>query len=969
MTAVGVLGPVLLTGPSGAIRVGSVRQRRLLAALVAHIGSAVDTGVLADLVWDEPPADPAGAVQTNIARLRRLLPPGVVIVTVPEGYQLVADRSLVDVTAFVDHLAVRDPGRLEAALALWRGPPYCDLDHPAVQPEVARLTELRLGATEQLGAELLASGRTGEAVATLEALARAEPLREGAVAHLMRALVAAGRQGDALAAFARLRDRLRDELGLDPSPELRDLEGQVLNQQVVAPPAPAPARAPRLPVSSFVGRDADLERVSERLAASRMVTLCGPGGVGKTRLALHTVARIADRYADGVLVVELGDGGPADVEPAVAVAAALRLAGAGGPGGGRFLDRIVELLAARRLLLVLDNCEHVADEIAALAEAITAGTAAVDLLLTSREPIRADGEHVQAVAPLDPAAAARLLSDRIRAGDPAAVPGPEDSGVVAELCHRLDGLPLALELAAARALPLGLPGLLAAMDRPLDVLRGGRRTAASRHRSLRDVVAWSHGLLDPGQRVLFERMAVFAGPVERAAVETVCGGADALPDLVERSLVVRHAGDPARFGMLETLRAFGRSRLAADPAGPALRARHAAWAVQLAGEIEAARRGPGEPAAVRRFDVHLADLRRAHAWLCEHGPAEDVLRLALLFAEFGYLRGRIDLVRLVEEALAAAGDAGPLAARLHGLLAASRWQRGDLTGAEAAGERALEIAAAAGLPAAGRDGAEALANVASFRGRLPEAARWARRSAALAREAGDVETELFARLDLLLHAAYSGDDEQAAQHEAAMVALLSPSPSPTMLAFLAYGRGERRAERGDPDAAAHLRQAIDLAEQVDCRFVAGIARHTLLTSAARGRGDPARFLVSLRPLIEHWHTFGAWTHLWIAVRALAETLSRLGRHHDVAILLGALHASPRATPVYGADAAREEAVERAARAALGPAFTVAKAEGARLGDVGAVARALALTRAGPMGIPDHTGPPDKVPECDHPVAR
>ena len=306
VTALGVLGPLLLAGDAGPVRIGSARQRRLLAALTAHLGQPVDVGRLVDLVWaDDVPADPAGAVQTNVARLRRLLPGGIRLATTPEGYRLEADRDIVDVTAFADHLAAAtataDPSarrdRLGAALALWRGCPYPELDHPALAAEVARLSELRAGAAEQHAEALLAAGRVAEAVAELEALLATEPLREGAVAVLMRALVAAGRQGDALAAFARLRTRLAEELGLDPSPQLRDLERRVLCQDLPVPAAPAgpapppapaaPPRRPRVPISSFIGREGAVAYADDLLGRHRVVTLCGPGGVGKTRLALH----------------------------------------------------------------------------------------------------------------------------------------------------------------------------------------------------------------------------------------------------------------------------------------------------------------------------------------------------------------------------------------------------------------------------------------------------------------------------------------------------------------------------------------------------------------------------------------------------------------------------------------------------------------------------------------------------------
>jgi predicted ATPase/DNA-binding SARP family transcriptional activator len=956
MVAVGVLGPLLVHGPAGPMAIGAARQRRLLVALAAHAGQVVDADLLGELVWERVPGDPAGALHTAVSRLRRLLPPGPRIVTAADGYQLVADRSAVDVTAFTDQLdtAGTDPDRYARALALWRGRPFAELDHPALHPEVARLVELRASAAERHGAALLAAGRAGEAVAALEALVVAEPLREAAVALLVRALVAAGRQGDALAAFARLRSALADELGLDPSSELQTLEQQVLRREVAptiaAPPSPSRSASPRLPVSSFVGRDGDLAAVVDLLGRRRVVTVCGPGGVGKTRLALHVAATVAHRYDDGVLVVELGSGGPDDVGPAVA--AALRLAS----DDGALTERIVEVLAVRRQLVLLDNCEHVADEAAALAEGVAQGAPAVDLLLTSREPLRVDGEHVVTIAPLAVDAAVTLLADRIAAAGEAS----PDAELLPELCRRLDGLPLALELAAGRVATLGVHGLLGALDDdgPIEVLRGGRRTAAARHRSLADVVAWSHGLLDDPQRELFEQLAVFAGAVERAAVAAVCDEAEVLPDLVERSLVVRRPGDPDRFGMLDTLRAFGRAKLARDPRAAALRARHAAWAVCLADEVGAARRGPGEPAAVRRFDAHLPDLRRAHAWLCAHGPEEDLLRLSTLFAELAYVRGRIDLARPVEDALAAIGvttgqpprAAHRLVPRLLGLLAASSWQRGDLDTAEARSQHAIALAEASGDPTTSGQAHLALAVVATFRGDLP-GSRWrCRRARELAQETGDPDLEFSALTHSTIVEAYAGDRAAADRCEEELSARAAALGSRTSRAWLDYARGEVRAERGGPDATRHLAAAVEAADDVDSGFVAGIARHTLLTSAARD-GDPAAALPAFESLIDHWHGFGAWTQLWIAVRALVVTLSRLERHRDAAVLWGAMAASPLASNVFGADSARLDAVRDTARAVLGPDLETAESEGAALGDQGAVALARHLTRSTPAHGP------------------
>jgi predicted ATPase/DNA-binding SARP family transcriptional activator len=958
---VGVLGPLESYSPNGQIVVlKSGRQRRLLAALALHANAPVDAELLTELIWgDDPPVDPAAALHTNVARLRRNLPPGVEIVTAPGSYRLVTDPVAIDAAQFGAHLtaaaratgAVERLGELEAALALWRGRPYVELDHLMVTSEVARLTEMKLSADEALADALLSTGRADEAIAVLEALTTQEPLRERPVALLMRALVSAGRQSDALRAYTELREQLAEQLGIDPSPELRRLEQQVLLQEVADahPRAPsALASRPTLPVSSFVGRDEDSAQTIRLLGGCRIVTVCGPGGVGKSRLARHVAHTVADHYADGVIWVELGllrD--PADVPGAVAAELRLNVV-----DGEKLSDRIVQVLRVRRHLIVLDNCEHLADAVAGLVEAIAMAADGVDLLLTSREPLRVDGEHLITLAPLVEDAAVTLLTDRLRAVGSRATSTSNDAALLIEIVRRVDRLPLALELAAARVPGLGLQAVRDALDEPYDVLRQGRRTAATRHRSLLDVVDWSYRLLTESQRQLFVQLAVFVGPVEADAIVTVCGAdarantpvVETLSQLVDRSLVTVAVGHPTTYGMLDTLRAFGRRQLSMAPAKKDLRDRHARWALSLAEDTLRADLTPGQALARRRFDAHLADIRHAHEWLTANERTDELLRLTLVFAHHAYHRLRIDLVRLVDETLVVVGDiAHPMRARLLGLSANFGWQRGDLATAEQCCEQAFALSRALKDPRVGREAHEAMGGMALLRGDLEQARNENRRALELAVDANDTITQMLALCDLGLTATYAGDDETAALYNERLDCLAGAVGSPSFLGWASYLRGERQAERDPAEAVPYLAKAVDWAEQVDDRFLAGAARHTLLTSAAR-IGDPAASLSSFASLIDHWHSTGAWTQLWLALRALTETLARHGRHRDVAILLGASASSARATPVFGADANRLEAAMSAARNALGDAFDALAAQGRAMSDDSAVNFAKQLTR-------------------------
>ncbi len=611
--------------------------------------------------------------------------------------------------------------------------------------------------------------------------------------------------------------------------------------------------------------------------------------------------------------------------------------------GEALLDQVADALAGQRVLVVLDNCEHLADGVAIVADRI-AGVGTVDVLLTSRVPLRVDDEHVVVLAPLAEHDAARLFLDRLVAvAAQDEVAGRAD--VVAEIVGRLDGLPLVLELAAARVPGLGLKGLRDALDDPFGVLSGGH--GAGRHGSLLEVVEWSVRLLTEAQRELFIDMAAFAGPVELPAVAAIStregSVAGTLADLVDRSLVTMHDDDPATYGMFEFLRAYGRGHLTSDGRAAELAERHAHWAVRLAEALFAADTTPEQGAARRRFDIHLPDLRAAHAWLRANGHTDDLIRLTIVLAHHAYHRLLVDLVGLVGDTIDEVANVNdPLRVRLLGLAANFGWQRGDLALAERYGQEALDLADASGATSATGAAHGALGTVLMMRGDRDGASTRCALARRVAAADGDHYTETLALIDLGLSATYAGDDTAAARHGDALDALAAACGAPSLRGWAAYLHGERLADRDPTAAMRHLTDAVAAAEVVDDRFLAGVARHTLMTTAAR-MDEAGHAVSSFAGLLDQWNTSGAWTQLWFTMRALIEALSRAGRHREAAVLLGAHATTGSAPAVFGPDARRLDAAIAAARQHLGDEFDALWSEGVALDDQRAIALAIDLT--------------------------
>jgi len=601
---IGILGSLEVTGANGApVTVGGPRPRALLVLLALNANRVVGVdAIIAAQYGDEPPTDPAGAVQAHVSRLRR----SVAVEYDGVGYRLAVDPDDVDALRF-ERLAGEGRRLLAAgghdkaaavlreAVGLWRGPALADLPHGSAQ--AARLAELRLGALEDLVDAELALPE-GTSVAELRSLVAANPLRERLRGQLMRALHATGRQAEALAAYEDTRRLLADELGADPSPELSATHLAILRADRSPRRVGVPAQ-----LTSFVGRAEEMARL-RGLASARLVTVLGPGGTGKTRLACE--------FARDACFVDLSPVEDGDLVPhAVLGALGLRESGFV-PSAGDPVRRLVSSLDRQSSTLVLDNCEQVVDAVAGLVRTLLGACPGLSVIATSREPLGLTGETLLPLAPLG-ADAVRLFADRAAAVRPGFAVTDANRADVAAICAAVDRLPLAIELAAARLRQFTVAELSSrlASDGPFRLLSRGDRTAAARHRTLTAVVEWSWDLLTPAERAVAARFSVFAGGASLAAVEAVCETTDdVLADLVDRSLVET---DGRRYRMLETIRLFCAARAPEDA-----RAAHARYYLALA----------------ERADPHL---RRAEQldWLATLSADHDNLMAALRWSVLG----------------------------------------------------------------------------------------------------------------------------------------------------------------------------------------------------------------------------------------------------------------------------------------------------------------------------------------------
>ncbi|MFD6990461.1 BTAD domain-containing putative transcriptional regulator [Streptomyces sp. NPDC059943] len=712
----GVLGPLAVwTADGDPVPIPGAKVRALLAHLLVSPGRAVSVGRLVDGLWGAAlPDDPGNTLQGKVSQLRRALEraePGgrdlVVSGAGVSGYLLRSGPGAVDAERFT---ALLERARAEAvprtkadllseALGLWRGEAFADFaGEPFALAEISRLEEARLTTLEEQAEIRLALGEYAKLAGELGGLVAAHPLRERLRAVHLRALYGAGRQTEALESYEDLRRRLSDELGLEPGRELASLQQAVLRQDfALTESRPGVRTNLPTPITEIVGRDEATSAVRDLLAASRLVTLTGPGGVGKTRLAVEVARRGAEAYPDGVWLVELAaldrsPGPRADPDVVNAVAEAvmrvLDIQEAGSAGGGSGAGgplssparRLGGALRDRRLLLVLDNCEHIVDPVAELTAALLLNAPGLTVLTTSQKPLGISGEQVWAVPPLPLPSAVALFTARAGVGAGTGTGTGGDTGgeagseAVAELCRRLDGIPLALELAASRVRTIGVHGLVARLDDRFELLAVGPRNAPDRQRTLRAVIDWSWGLLTAPERVVLRRLAVHSGSCSLEAAEAVSSGdgvrpadvIELLARLVDRSLVVlSDRPEGPRYRLLESVKEYCLEQLGAADELTAVRERHCRYYTELALRAAPLLRGPEQRRWLELLDGEAANLRSALDFAVRQGSGtgtgadERALRTVNALAWYWVLRGRpAEARRFLDSALATGSPDG-----------------------------------------------------------------------------------------------------------------------------------------------------------------------------------------------------------------------------------------------------------------------------------------------------------------------
>jgi predicted ATPase/DNA-binding SARP family transcriptional activator len=956
-----VLGAIEVEADGGPVPIVGHRLRALLSALLLQPNEVVGTDRLVDSIWGaDLPDVPTNALQQVVTRLRSRLGNGAeCLTTAPGGYRILVAPGQLDADAFetsyrqARQLADVDPEsalkEIESALGWWRGPAYGEFATGFAQAASVRLDELRAAAAEDRVELLLRTGAEGTAVAAARELVGTAPLRERPVELLMRALHASGRVADALAVYRAHRELLAEELGLDPPATLRDLEARILNDDApvvaAAPPArPAPPGIPRSELpgrpGTIIGRDDDLALVRDQLATRPLVSIVGPGGVGKTRLALE-LAHEAALAGEPVVWVDLSA-----VEPGRSADLVAEAAGVDMPRGPDPHSALGASLGASSVLLCLDNAETVLDGLAPLVEALLEHAPRMRILATSRERLAVHSEHVHRLAPLavptGPDAhnpAVQLFLARASGlAEPMTESALED---IALLCRRLDGLPLALELGAAQAPTFGVREFSEHVAEELDLLAGGRRTAAARHRALRAVIDASYHLLTPDEATLCARLAVFPGRFGLEDARSVCAGepidakavGPVLARLAEQSLVQSAGG---RFWLLDTLRTYARERIGDDEL-LRLRGRHARHVADRVVALQWQQRPETEAACVEQLNTMSPDLHAAWAYAAEHDRSLAV-ELAAAMYDFAYLRQRLDLLDWGRQ-VAEWDVSHPDLSQALAVGAAGAWAAGDLAAAEGLALRGLSLDDGTGRPSRARSMSQA-GNLAMFAGDFDEAVRRYEECVSLNLAEGRPIAALIAEIAICQATTYAGRAEQVLDRLADLRRRARRTGNPSALAWASFVTGEAIGDSDVPAALAAYRRAMEAALEVDNRLFLGLARSSAVVLAGRhGTADAA--LAEFGRVLDEWDELGNIAAQWWVLMNFAILFTRLGEDRPAALLAGAFLGIEGRTYMLLGDEERLQNAVTELSARLGE--TVAETTFAEGGEL-SVADAVALAR-------------------------
>ncbi len=962
-----VLGGLELQRDGQVVPIGGPKARLLASILVAHQGARVSVDRLVEALWaEQPPRSATATIQSAVSRLRSILAPDFSITHDAGSYRFDSGTGELDASRF-ERLLVRsrmfDPiarvATLDEALGLWHGPAFGEFaDRPEVRSEAVRLDELRLAATDEWAEAKMQTDHPATMVGELESLISKHPLRECYRRLLMLALYRTGRQTEALRRASEFRTMLAQVAGLDPSQAVRDLEAQILadDPELLAREAPAPevrarVEAPTLlGATSFIGREPDVALLIAAILEQPLITITGPGGVGKTRLALRVAGCVIDDFADGVSIVDFGSlRDPAGTARLIAQALDVQ------QRQHRSIEAtIAEFLAPSRSLLVLDSCEHVTDVLAPIVDHLRSSCPDLRILATSRQSLGLAGEFIELLSPLSVppegseltaeigrSAAVELFVSRAAATTPGFALADANAIAVAEICRRLDGIPLALELAAARLRTIGIDALSNRLQQRIEMQGQTQRGADGRQRTIHDLVKWSYDLLTPEEQIIFEQLAVFAGGFDLAAAESVCTTGEPstsvvrhVASLVDKSMIVLVDPSRSRYRVLEPLREFGRDHLANRGVLEAAEVRHLRWFVDLAERGAAGLDSPEEAVWSAALDRDFANFRVAHLTAQDRHDIGRALRLVSALREFA--------IRGVNYEITSWADASTVSEPAHespdfptalGLAAYGRFVRGDMQSAIDLAHRALGGSGSSELSVSGLP-ERVLGNALFYMEQTDEALYWMERMQLSARRA--------ANLGGIAHASYMqsvgqtsvGDEIRGAVLAGEARAAADAAGSPTARAQADYALG-LALERTDPAEALELLQgAARVAADAGNRWIEAFAL-TEVHSLRAQQGEHLLALAGYSEVIDAWYRGGDWANQWLSIRRVLGIFVDLGALDPAAVLHGALTAvgAAEAMPIAQVDAERLSRSVATVRSVLGPTtFADAVRRGASLRD-------------------------------------